>query len=77
MRDRMGCRDAARWPAPQDCRCIVCGDVIPEGRQVCPICEAKAEGVMSCGKDPGNGSGTGVSDHVGGKLGVRLGRRKS
>ena len=24
-------------------RCVVCGDVIPEGRQVCPICEARAE----------------------------------
>ena len=22
-------------------RCICCGDIIPEGRQVCPICEAK------------------------------------
>ena len=21
-------------------RCICCGDIIPEGRQVCPICEA-------------------------------------
>lgn len=24
-------------------RCISCGDPIPEGRQVCPICEAPAE----------------------------------
>ena len=23
--------------------CVSCGDVIPEGRQVCPICMAKAE----------------------------------
>ena len=23
-----------------DNRCIVCGDKIPEGRQVCPICES-------------------------------------
>lgn len=22
-------------------RCLVCGDVIPEGKQVCPNCEAK------------------------------------
>lgn len=22
-------------------RCICCGDIIPEGRQVCPICKAK------------------------------------
>lgn len=24
-------------------RCIVCGDVIPEGRQVCPMCERLGE----------------------------------
>lgn len=24
-------------------RCVVCGEVIPEGRLVCPMCEAKAE----------------------------------
>ena len=24
-------------------RCICCGAIIPEGRQVCPICEHKAE----------------------------------
>lgn len=23
--------------------CICCGEEIPEGRQVCPICEAQAE----------------------------------
>ncbi len=23
-------------------RCVMCGDIIPEGRQVCPICEAGA-----------------------------------
>ena len=23
-------------------RCVICGEVIPEGRQVCPICERKA-----------------------------------
>ena len=23
-------------------RCVCCGDIIPEGRQVCPKCEAKA-----------------------------------
>ena len=22
-------------------RCIVCGDVVPEGRQVCPVCETE------------------------------------
>lgn len=22
-------------------RCVMCGDIIPEGRQVCPICEIK------------------------------------
>lgn len=24
-------------------RCICCGEIIPEGRQVCPVCEAKAD----------------------------------
>ena len=24
----------------KDNRCVICGDVIPEGRQVCPTCEA-------------------------------------
>ena len=22
-------------------RCVICGDIIPEGRQVCPNCEDK------------------------------------
>ena len=26
-----------------DDRCVCCGAVIPEGRQVCPSCESKAE----------------------------------
>lgn len=25
-----------------DCLCVVCGDLVPEGRQVCPICEDAA-----------------------------------
>lgn len=25
-----------------DNTCIFCGDIIPEGRQVCPVCEMKA-----------------------------------
>lgn len=25
-------------------RCVCCGDVIPEGRQVCPRCEREAAG---------------------------------
>ena len=25
-----------------DNRCVCCGRIIPEGRQVCPICEQKA-----------------------------------
>ena len=25
-------------------RCIICGDIVPEGRQVCPTCEAKVSG---------------------------------
>ena len=24
-------------------RCVCCGEIIPEGRMVCPKCEAKAE----------------------------------
>lgn len=24
-------------------RCVCCGEIIPEGRMVCPVCEAKAE----------------------------------
>ena len=23
-------------------RCVCCGEIIPEGRQVCPICERKS-----------------------------------
>lgn len=26
--------------------CILCGDIIPEGRQVCPICEQKYGGKL-------------------------------
>lgn len=26
-----------------DNRCVCCGQIIPEGRQVCPICEEKAK----------------------------------
>lgn len=58
------------------CWCIVCGDPIPEGRQVCPICEARAEEVSGSGEDPGNGAGEERSAHVGRGLGIRLGRRK-
>lgn len=29
--------------ASKENRCIVCGDVIPEGRQVCPNCESMRE----------------------------------
>jgi RNA polymerase subunit RPABC4/transcription elongation factor Spt4 len=25
-------------------RCVCCGDVIPEGRQVCPKCEGDVDG---------------------------------
>lgn len=24
-------------------RCLICGAIIPEGRQICPICEQNAE----------------------------------
>lgn len=26
-----------------DNRCVCCGQIIPEGRQVCPVCEEKAK----------------------------------
>lgn len=25
-------------------RCVICGEIIPEGRQVCPLCEKKYGG---------------------------------
>lgn len=28
-----------RLEIPADNRCVCCGEIIPEGRQVCPICE--------------------------------------
>lgn len=32
------------WEEPENVdRCVFCGEVIPEGRQVCPKCEASAE----------------------------------
>ena len=36
------------------CVCIVCGDPIPEGRQVCPICEARAEDAKEREQDDGD-----------------------
>ena len=27
---------------PKENTCVSCGEIIPEGRQVCPICENKA-----------------------------------
>lgn len=35
-------------------RCICCGDIIPEGRQVCPRCEAKW-GVTKADKENNTG----------------------
>lgn len=26
-----------------DNKCIFCGEIVPEGRQVCPICESKVQ----------------------------------
>ena len=28
---------------PVACLCVACGDLVPEGRQVCPICEDAAQ----------------------------------
>ena len=40
-------------------RCVICGAVIPEGREVCPICEHKTMEVGLCDfslvADPGGG----------------------
>lgn len=32
-------------------RCICCGEIIPEGRQVCPNCEEKGGGDESLNSD--------------------------
>lgn len=32
-------------------RCICCGEIIPEGRQVCPSCEAAAKEATTDGKE--------------------------
>lgn len=32
-------------------RCVCCGEIIPEGRQVCPSCEAAAKEVTEVGKE--------------------------
>lgn len=29
-------------------RCIVCGDIIPEGRQICPLCESNLDAYKFC-----------------------------
>lgn len=34
-------------------RCICCGEIIPEGRQVCPVCEAKEEAKSPCSDSRG------------------------
>ena len=31
-----------KW-TPGACLCVVCGDPVPEGKQVCPICEDAAQ----------------------------------
>jgi hypothetical protein len=35
-----------------DNRCIACGDLIPEGRMVCPRCERSAEDRLAKPKHP-------------------------
>lgn len=37
-------------------RCDTCGKTIPEGRQVCPICEAKGGPTWRNGKSPKTGA---------------------
>ena len=32
---------SAGWRKSMDNRCVCCGEIIPEGRQVCPACEEK------------------------------------
>lgn len=36
------------------CLCVMCGDSVPEGRQVCPLCEARAEDAKERGQDDGD-----------------------
>lgn len=38
-----------------DNRCVICGMVIPEGRMLCPICEAKTGGHNACGTNKNKG----------------------
>ena len=33
-------------------RCVICGESIPEGRQVCPLCEKKYGGDDDSDKPP-------------------------
>lgn len=35
-----------------DERCVICGEIIPEGRQVCPLCEKKYGGEDDSNKLP-------------------------
>ena len=30
-------------------RCVCCGEIIPEGRMVCPLCQEKASGRLEVG----------------------------
>lgn len=35
-----------------DDRCVICGEVVPEGRQTCPNCEERIGTVKECGFEP-------------------------
>ena len=43
-------------------RCVICGDIIPEGRQVCPICEdaAMLDGFREVKENADTGSDQGI-----------------
>lgn len=39
-------------------RCVCCGEIIPEGRQVCPMCEKLEAKLIKCLKDAKIGCAT-------------------
>lgn len=43
-------------------RCVVCGDIIPEGRQICPICDEAA--MLDGFREVKNNADTGTDSEV-------------
>lgn len=42
-------------------RCLICGTIIPEGRQICPACEAQYSGSERHTSQQGAGASFGIS----------------